>query len=139
MALDIDVRRLGTDIRVSTDPEADIEASPTGDIPMDSGRANLYEAVRRRILTVPGSIVFRNTFGGGVLDFVEAAGTAATRARLENQIRRNLLADPRIADVTVSAAKGTESDAQAAAVTVSLTVKVLKDTQADSLSLTIPE
>ncbi len=139
-ALDIDERRFGSDIRVSLDPDDDnIQVTPTGDLPMDTGRANLHEAIRRRIQTLPGAILFRPTYGAGVVSFVEAVGTPAARAALENQIRRNLLEDDRVSDASADAAAGTTSDERAASTTLSVSIKAKKDSQSDTLSLSILE
>lgn len=138
-ALDIDERRLGTDIHVPLDEDDEVLVTTSGDLPVDTGRANLHEAIRRRVLTLPSAIVFRSAYGAGVASFVEAAGSPAKRAQLENQIRRNLLADVRLSDATVDAARGTTEDPSAAATTVTISIKVRKDSQAETLSLSIPE
>lgn len=135
--LDIDERRLGVDLDLPLDPDETILQSPSGDLPLLSGRPNLHQAVRRRTITGEGALLFRPAYGAGVISYVEAAGNPNTRARLVNALRRNLLADPRLADASVVATPGTADDPKAAAVTLDMAITVRKDPAADNLTLVV--
>lgn len=136
-AASLDTDRLYTDLDIPVDPGGSIRPSPSGDVPRLSGRDNLARAVHRRLVTQPGSLVHRPTYGCGVLGYLGTANSQATRSKLANTIRANLLQDRRLKDVTVSLAVGTAEDPSATdTITVSLTL-TLRDGTSSPLTLAI--
>lgn len=93
---------LGVDLEVPSDPDASIPISPTGDLRVLGGRPNLDAALRRRVSTSPGTLLHRPEYGAGMPDFLEQPHSPALRQQLASQIRRNVLREPRIANVRVS-------------------------------------
>lgn len=128
---DLDTVRLGTDI--SAPIGASIVVTPNGDTPTLSGRANLAEALRRRMATEPGALVHRPAYGCGLLSRLGVANSPGGRADLATRIRRNLLLDPRLKDcaVTVSLGDG------ASIVVVSVTATLRDDSQS-ALTFQVP-
>jgi len=104
----LDAARLGTDLDIPTDPGGSIRVTPTGDIPLLVGRPALDRGIERRLLTEPGAMVYRPTFGAGLLGRVGAANSPVERGRLAYAARLNLLADPRIKDAAVTATPSTD-------------------------------
>ncbi len=134
-----DETRFGRDLECPDDPDAAISPTVTGDLPTLAGRANLKAAVRRRLVTSPGQLVHRSTYGGGLLDLVETANTPAGRATLAANLRRNLLRDDRLSDVSVGVASGVPSGARAGAVTITTTITARGDDAAEQITVTAKE
>lgn len=125
-AATLNTDRLYTDLDIPVDPSGTIRPSPSGDVPSLSGRDNLSRAIMRRLVTQPGSLVHRPTYGCGVLGYVGLANSPAVRSKLANAIRANLLQDRRLKDVSVSLAVGAADDPSATGtitVTLSLTLR----------------
>lgn len=74
----------------------------TGDWPTVSGEENLLDAVRRRIATTPGGLIHRESFGCGLLAYLEAPASGVTAARFSASIQSNIVQDPRVETVEVS-------------------------------------
>lgn len=137
--LDADVRRFGRDLRLPEAGEDDLTITASGDVSTRAGRGNLAAAIRRRICTSPGDLTHRPRFGAGLLDRLEGSTAPAARAALANAIRANLLQDPRIAEVSVVVEAGTDDDAQAAALTVTVTYRAAQEEVSETLSFEFSE
>lgn len=109
MSTALDIARLGVDVDIPVDPDGAITPTPTGDIPLLSGRSALDRGLLRRIVTEPGAMIYRPGFGVGALTWLGAANSPVERARLGAAVRRNLLADPRIVDASVTVAPQTDA------------------------------
>lgn len=133
----LDLARFGTDLDIPIDPAGSIRWPTSGDVPTLSGRDNLLRAVARRLVTQPGALVYRPTYGCGVLGYIGTANAPSVRAKLAIAIRKNLLQDTRLKDVSVTVAVGTPTDpTDQAAITVTL-VLTLRDDTTTPLTLTI--
>lgn len=119
--IDLDAIRLGTDIDAPLSGE--IVVTPAGDTPTLSGRANLAEALKRRMATEPGALVHRPTYGCGLLARIGQANNPGGRADLATLIRRNLLQDKRLKDCAVTVEIDTST------VTISVTATLRDDSQ----------
>lgn len=136
-AATLDTDRLLTDLDIPVDPSGSIRISPSGDVGRLSGRDNLTRAIMRRLVTTPGSLVHRPTYGCGVLGYIGLANSPAVRSKLANAIRANLLQERRIKDVSVALSVGTMDDASATGtITVSLTL-TLRDGTSSPLTLVL--
>lgn len=134
----IDEIRFGRDVFVPLDPESAVRVTPTGDLPTIAGYANLSHALEAMALTVPGDLVHRPTYGGGLVEEVEAEGTPASRARAANRLRTSARADARIREATVSVTVGAPGDpARPGAVTAALSVIPVGDSVAVPVSVTV--
>jgi len=99
----------------------DLGVSDTGDIATVSGLANLRNAILRRILTVPGSLVHRPLYGCGLLEMQNAPMTLSVKRQLANRLAQQLPQDPRVTKVV---ALSVESD-DATPGRITVIVKVL--------------
>lgn len=86
---------LGTDLAFSDD----LQVTATGDFDTLSGTDNLRAALLRRILTVPGSLAHRPTYGVGLLAFQNAPLTLAVKRQLLARLAEQLPQDSRVAKV----------------------------------------
>lgn len=136
----IDERRLLRDLDLPITVDDTLTPTSTGDLPGSAGRSNLRQAVRRRVLTSPGTLLWRPEYGGGLVDVVEAAATPGARAGLANAIRRNLLRDPRLSGATARVTLGVPGQAsRAASVTVDLSITLRHDRSNQDLTLSVAE
>lgn len=136
-AATLDTDRLLTDLDIPVDPSGSIRISSSGDVARLSGRDNLTRAIMRRLVTTPGALVHRPTYGCGVLGYIGLANSPAVRSKLANAIRANLLQERRIKDVSVALSVGTLDDASATGtITVSLTL-TLRDGTSSPLTLVL--
>jgi len=135
----IEERRLGRDV-VLPQVDGELLVTASGDLQTVAGRPNLRAAIRRRVITQPGELLHRPTYGAGLPGYVERPSTASTRARLATDIRRQCLADPRVSECRASSSIGTPGDSEATeAITVDLSVTVRGDDAADQMTLTYAE
>lgn len=133
----LDLARFGTDLDLPIDPAGSIRIPTSGDVPTISGRDNLLRAVARRLATEPGALVHRPTYGCGILGYVGLANAPSVRSKLAITIRKNLLQDTRLKDVSVTVAAGTSADTtDSGAITVTL-VLTLRDDSTAPLTVTI--
>ena len=75
---------------------SDFVRTPSGDLDTIAGLENLKEAIMRRILTVPGSIIHRPNYGVGLKKFANSLNSLGTQQRLSNLIKDQLLQDDRV-------------------------------------------
>ena len=118
-ASDLDAARFGVALDIPIDPEGTIAVTPTGDVPMLSGRSCLLRDVQRRLVTMPGALIHRPTFGAGAVGYIGVANSAANQSRLANAARRNLLADARLKEVKIAIT----ADGSTATLTATLTTQ----------------
>lgn len=91
---------LGTDLRRG--PDGDALRTPTGDVALSSGPANVAQAASWRAVRDPGALVWQPLYGGGLGARIEGPDTPATRQLAAQLIRRDLLRDPRVAEARVT-------------------------------------
>lgn len=94
--------RLGTDIAIPRDPAGVILPGPTGDLPLVTGVDALRADIERGLLTEPGAMVYRPTFGAGAAGRLGTPNSPTERGRFAASVRRTLLQDPRLKDATVT-------------------------------------
>ncbi len=92
---DIQVERFGRD-GVLPGSGQEVQPTASGDWPTIEGRPNLLAAHIRRAVTVPGEMVHRPLYGGGLPSLVEELADPATLARQDVSIRQNALRDARL-------------------------------------------
>lgn len=88
---------LGTDI---AHVRGDLVLSSTGDLGTISGIANLKAALFHRLMTVPGTLVFRPTYGVGVPAYQNAPNSYTLQQDLAGKIQEQFILDPRVQSVT---------------------------------------
>jgi phage baseplate assembly protein W len=106
VTLDVDLQRWGADIDLPLDPDARLPKTATGDLRLISGYELLRRWLQRMALAMPGELIHRPEFGGGITGAIERASTPGRRAQLQNQIRRAVLRDGRFADARVVVSEG---------------------------------
>lgn len=135
MADSLEAKRFKRDLYVDPDSEAPIRVTPTGDLPLVEGVDNLRHALRRRIITTPGTVIHRPDYGAGVQAYVGVQ--TSQRSQMANAIRKNMLRDSRVEDCSASVALGSPGNTKRAnCVTVDLRVKY-PDLGEDSLTLVV--
>ena len=75
------------------------EVSPTGDLSTVSELQNLEEAIFRRLITTPGSLVHHPTYGVGMKSFQNAVSKLEQKRALAKIIEEQILQDPRVEKV----------------------------------------
>lgn len=128
----LDDERFGVDIDLSGDPEAPIPVTPSGDLTLIRGRANLRAALARNCVVAPGELLHRPEYGGGLALAVETIGSPPARATVANRLRRALLADPRIRDASVGVSLDDD------VILVEVAARVAGDQGAESFTLSYP-
>lgn len=71
-----------------------------GDVIEITGLANLRQAVIHRIVTQPGSLAHRPTYGVGLKDFQNAPNTLDSQRELLKRLKNQLPLDARVKEVT---------------------------------------
>lgn len=77
----------------------DYVVSASGDFDTLSGLANLKQALFHRLMTQPGSLVHRPSYGVGIKNFENSISTAANRSEISTRIREQFMQDPRVEEV----------------------------------------
>jgi len=134
-----DDERFGVDIYVPIDEDEVLRPTPTGDLPVIRGRANLSHALAANVITTPGELIHRPGYGGGLAQDVETPATPGALARSANRLRAALLLDARLAgrDVRVSVTPGLPSDpGRAGTVTASISAVPHGDTAPTVVTVT---
>jgi len=85
----------GTDI----EHKRDFRLTSSGDFATISGKANVTDAIFRRIVTMQGSIIHRPEYGVGIQSLQNTPNTIAVRLALAEDIRVQLTRDDRVAEV----------------------------------------
>ncbi len=93
----------------------------SGDLGTINGLMNLERALFRRLVTVPGTLVHRPTYGVGVLLYQNAPATFAIQQKLSSLIQEQFEQDPRVESVT-SVQFITEDDPRMTKIAVSIKV-----------------
>lgn len=78
----------------------DFVPTPAGDLGTVSGLANLKQALYHRLVTKPGSLAHRPTYGVGVNLYQNAPNSITIQQELALKIKAQFMQDPRVADVT---------------------------------------
>ena len=79
--------------------EGDYKVGPSGDLATASGVDALLYRIDRMLVTNPGEIYHRPSWGIGIVRFLNQPNNANTAARLRNEIIRNVSADPDVEKV----------------------------------------
>lgn len=87
---------LGTDVK----HKGDYVRRSSGDRDLISGLDNFKEAVLRRIITVPGSIVHRPAYGVGLKLFLNSLSSLSKQQELATKIQEQIELDSRTDEVT---------------------------------------
>ena len=78
----------------------DFEATPTGDLALEQGIENLKQAILHRIITVPGTLLHRPTYGIGLPSYQGSLDNLATRQDLMRAMQEQFSDDPRVQELT---------------------------------------
>ena len=102
--------------------KSDFLVSSTGDTQTISGVANLKEALFRRLITSPGTLMHRPDYGIGIEDFQNSLSDIDNRRALALRIQEQFALDPRVE--SVEAIDITADDERPDQVVVSVKIKV---------------
>lgn len=78
----------------------DFAAEPNGDISQIDGLANLKQAILHRIITTPGTLAHRPTYGVGIKDYQNNIGSRANQEQLMHRMIDQFRDEPRIEELT---------------------------------------
>lgn len=71
-----------------------------GDLETEVGLDKVKNKLLRRLITVPGSIIHRPTFGVGILQYQNATLTFAKKQEIASRIQDQFLEEPFVEEVT---------------------------------------
>ena len=98
----------------------DLLTTPSGDLGTVEGLANFKLALFHRLVTVPGSLVHRPTYGVGIGNFQNAPASFAMQQKIAGLIEEQFSQDPRVEKVTSVAIVSNDSTPQIMVVKVSV-------------------
>lgn len=75
------------------------DVTSTGDIDRVSGLTNLREAIFRRLITTPGTLVHRPTYGVGIKRFQNDLNRLSKKKELASLIQEQISQDERVVSV----------------------------------------
>jgi len=108
-----------------------------GDLEIISGFDNIKEAIMRRIITEPGSLMHRPTYGVGLKQFQNAPLTVPTKQELAKRINKQLPLDVRVASVESVSFEG--DDRQPDTVKLIVSVNLVGFDEAQSVEIPFGE
>ncbi len=76
--------------------KSDFVRSATGDLDTIDGLSNLKEALIRRVLTQPGSIIHRPDYGVGLKNYLNGLNSISTQQKLALKIQEQVEKDERV-------------------------------------------
>lgn len=74
--------------------------TPAGDLGTITGILNVKNALFHRLITVPGSLAHRPTYGVGLPLFLNGLSSFSKQQQLATRIQEQFSLDPRVAEVT---------------------------------------
>jgi hypothetical protein len=77
----------------------DLIRAPSGDLGQVNGPVNVTNALFRRLVTVPGTLVHRPTYGVGIQRWENRMNSLASQREIANAIQEQFLQDPRVQSV----------------------------------------
>lgn len=89
-----------TDIKFKGDTVRRTDAGHLGDIDTISGLDNVKDALFRRLVTVPGTVIHRPTYGVGLPRFLNGPNYLASQKALALKIEEQFAQDSRVEEVT---------------------------------------
>jgi phage baseplate assembly protein W len=109
---------LGTDLAHSVD----FVRTASADLGKVAGLANLKQALFHRLLTMPGTLAHRPTYGVGISMFQNTLSSFSIQQRLATLIQEQFKQDPRVEDVLSVAVSNADSSPQLVMIAVSVKV-----------------
>jgi hypothetical protein len=80
--------------------KSDYLLAPNGDLDLISGLANIKEALFRRLITTPGSLAHRPTYGVGIKSFQNSLNSLENQRTLAARIKEQFELDSRVEAVS---------------------------------------
>lgn len=80
--------------------KSDFVLTASGDLDTIEGLENVKEALMRRLITSPGTVVHRPEYGVGIKDFQNSLNSLEKRRRLAARIAEQFVLDERVESVT---------------------------------------
>jgi phage baseplate assembly protein W len=79
--------------------KSDYIVTPTGDLDTIAGLENVKDALLRRLVTTPGSLIHRPNYGVGIKSYQNAPSSLAYQRELAGKIKEQFELDPRVDEV----------------------------------------
>jgi hypothetical protein len=111
---------LGIDLKHTGDL---VKTTGGGDLDTIDGLDNVKAAVLRRIVTRPGEVIHRPTYGVGIANYQSALSSLRTHRELALKIEEQLLQDPRIEAVTSTSIQTDPNDTNMTKIAIRVRIK----------------
>lgn len=79
--------------------QGDMKITSGGDLALVSGLANVQQALLHRLITVPGTLVHKPSYGIGIQSFQNDIASFANQQKLTQLIQDQFTQDPRVQSV----------------------------------------
>lgn len=77
----------------------DMQRAPDGDLQSITGLRNIRQALFRRLLVTPGTLVHRPDYGVGIKNFLNAPNSLDQQRKLALRVKEQFERDPRVDEV----------------------------------------
>ena len=88
------------DITVALKTDFSFFQTASGDIGQLNGLQNLKRALMRRLVTIPGTLAYRPTYGVGIGMYQNAPNSFAMQQKLAQSVQEQFVLDPRVQSVS---------------------------------------
>lgn len=100
----------------------DMMVTSGGDLATVSGLANVQQALWHRLITIPGSLVHRPTYGIGIGLYQNDIGSFANQQKIATVIQDQFAQDPRVQSVDAVAFTVDDDTPELTIISVSMTI-----------------
>ncbi len=77
----------------------DMQRAPDGDLQSITGLRNLKEALYRRLVATPGTLIHRPDYGVGIKDYLNSVNSLNNQRSLALRVKEQFERDPRVEEV----------------------------------------
>lgn len=100
----------------------DMAVASNGDLQTVSGLANVQQALLHRLMTVPGSLVHKPTYGIGIGRFQNAPTSLQTQQNIAQLIGEQFPLDPRVQSVSAVSISSADGTPELTVISVAITI-----------------
>lgn len=100
----------------------DMAISSSGDLATVSGLANIQQALWHRLITIPGALVHKPTYGVGIGLFQNDVASFANQQKIATAIQEQFAQDPRVQSVDAVSFQVDDLSPEMTVVSVTITI-----------------
>lgn len=104
-------------------------AGTSGDVQVETGRENVRQALFRRLMTSPGTLVHRPNYGVGIKDYQNATLTLDQKRSLAQRIKDQFEQDDRVKEVSGVRMESEDETPEKTVITVRIKLVGLDETE----------